>query len=85
MRSTKFAVTLAALALGTALTTLPALAQDYHYPLGRGANDGGTSSAQLRADQRIGRQPRGQPLQQRHLYVRCAGTAAAHRAIDADH
>ena len=37
MRSTKFAVTLAALALGTALTTLPALAQDYHYPLGRGA------------------------------------------------
>jgi hypothetical protein len=47
MRSTKFAVTLAALALGTALTTLPALAQDYHYPLGRGANDGGTSSAQL--------------------------------------
>jgi hypothetical protein len=44
MRSTKFAVTLGALALGTALSAMPALAQDYH--VGRTANDGGMVAAQ---------------------------------------
>ena len=46
MRSTKLAITLGALALGTALSAAPVLAQDYHYPIGRGANDGGAVAAQ---------------------------------------
>jgi hypothetical protein len=37
----KTALGLAALALGTALGALPAFAQEYHYSLGRGMNDGG--------------------------------------------
>jgi hypothetical protein len=46
MRSPKLTLTLSALALGTALSALPALAQDSHYPLGRNVNDGGFSATQ---------------------------------------
>ena len=44
MRTTKTALSLAALALGTALAAAPALAQNY--PVGRSANDGGQVNAQ---------------------------------------
>ena len=43
MRSRKLAITLGALALGTAITVLPALAQEYHNS--RAANDGGPLTA----------------------------------------
>jgi hypothetical protein len=46
MRSTKLTLILSVLALGTALSALPALAQDSHYPLGRNANDGGFGTMQ---------------------------------------
>jgi hypothetical protein len=44
MRSGKITLTFGVLALGTALTALPALAQDYH--MGRAANDGGAVASQ---------------------------------------
>jgi hypothetical protein len=46
MRSIKLTLTLSALAMGTALSVMPSFAQDYHYPMGRGVNDGGFGTVQ---------------------------------------
>jgi hypothetical protein len=46
MRSAKLTLSLSVLALGTALSALPALAQDSHYPVGRNLDDGGFSTLQ---------------------------------------
>ena len=81
MRSTKLALTLGALALGTALSAMPAFAQDYH--VGRTANDGGMVAAQnagentgSRSNEQSGRSTgnhyafgaQGQPSKGRGLY-----------------
>ncbi len=90
MRSTKLAVTLGALAFSTAISALPALAQEYH--TGRAANDGGPVSAQnqgqntgSRSNEQSGGPmgnnyafgAQGQPAQGRDLYAYSAPNSAA--------
>jgi len=91
MRSTKLAVTLGALAFGTAISALPASAQQYR--AGRAANDGGPVSAQnqgqntgSRSNEQSGGPmgntyafgAQGQPAQRRDLYAYSGpGTAPA--------